>query len=80
MLAIVLAVSLSVAPACVGDGHNHHRSKSAVKRFQKAWGSRPRIDGCLGTLEPLLGPRYRSSNASTAVNVPVVAAGHKVAW
>jgi hypothetical protein len=39
MLAILLAVTLAAAPApaCVGDGHNHHRSKSAVKRFQKAW-------------------------------------------
>jgi hypothetical protein len=32
-----LALSLASAPACVGDGHNHHRSKSAVKRFQKTW-------------------------------------------
>jgi hypothetical protein len=31
MMAIVLAVSLATAPACVGDGHNHHRSKSAKR-------------------------------------------------
>jgi hypothetical protein len=37
MLAIVLAVSLATALACVGDGHNHHRSRTAVKRFQKFW-------------------------------------------
>ncbi len=37
MIALVLALSLATAPACVGDGHNRHRSKSAIKRFQKTW-------------------------------------------
>jgi hypothetical protein len=37
MTAILLALSLAAGPACVGDGHNHHRSKSAIKHFQKAW-------------------------------------------
>jgi hypothetical protein len=33
MMAIVLVLTLAGAPACVGDGHNQHRSKSAIKRF-----------------------------------------------
>jgi hypothetical protein len=37
MLVLLLALSLAAAPACVGDGHNHHRSQSAIKRFQKFW-------------------------------------------
>jgi hypothetical protein len=49
-MAIVLALSLAAAPACVGEGHNHHRSKSAIKRFQKTWarshGGLPCLEEC----------------------------------
>jgi hypothetical protein len=39
MTALLLALALATAPApaCVGDGHNQHRSRSAIKKFQKAW-------------------------------------------